>query len=129
MSDAPQRSRRQPSRNLPPALLTVRPRSSDLRGQQVDGKARGGDTGARQCPRVRHVDLRFQCQRSFGWLPPETIDGRFQASGQCCVLTTVVWALGLIPVFHDGVSSGLGEHEILAPSARSEHEQGISPNT
>ena len=42
VGDAPQRSRRQPPRNLPPALPTARPRASDLKGQQVDGKARGG---------------------------------------------------------------------------------------
>jgi hypothetical protein len=63
VSDAPQRSRRQPSRNRPPALPTARPRASDLRGQQVDGKARGGDTGARQCPQTHDVDLRFRCLR------------------------------------------------------------------
>jgi hypothetical protein len=60
---------------------------------------------------------------------PETFGSRVQAYGQCCVLTTVVWALGLVPVFQEGVSCRLAEREIFAPSARSRHEQGISPNT
>jgi len=63
VSDAPQRSRRQPSRNLSPALPTARPRASDLKGQQVDGKTRGGDTGVRRCSRMHDVDLRFPPSR------------------------------------------------------------------
>ena len=63
VSDAPQRSRRQPSRNLPPALPAARPRASDLKGQQVDGKARGGDPDVRRCPGMHDVDLRFSPSR------------------------------------------------------------------
>ena len=59
VSDAQQSSRRLPSRNLPPALPTARPRASDLTGQQVDGKVRGGDPDMRRCPRKHDVDLRL----------------------------------------------------------------------
>jgi hypothetical protein len=38
VSDAPQRARRQPSRNLAQALPTTRLQASDLMGQQVNGK-------------------------------------------------------------------------------------------
>ena len=68
--DAPQRTRRQPSRNLAQTLQAARLRASDLMGQQVNGKGHNGvknRTAVHQftCMRQRpapHTQMRSWCK-------------------------------------------------------------------
>ena len=67
--DAPQRTRRQPSRNLAQALQTARLRASDLMGQQIYGKGHNAvlnRTAVHQFTSMRqrtahHTELRSCC--------------------------------------------------------------------